>query len=96
MSWISTSRCDSRPGGPEARRIFGGRGSECALGPGWSFDWAFCCDRFLTGAAQTMRSSMALNAICKPRNSTRPHDPENAGHLQKLRPIARGCMKKAP
>ena len=28
------------------------------------------------------------------RNSTRPHDPENAGRLQELRPLAPTCTKK--
>ena len=38
--------------------------------------------------------ALAQRARCAPRNSTRPHDPENEGHLQKLRLVARDCTKK--
>ncbi len=40
--------------------------------------------------------ALAQRARCAPRNSTRPHDPENEGHLQKLRLVARDCTKKRP
>ena len=40
-------------------------------------------------------TALARRARCARRKQTRPHDPEDAGHLQKLRPVARGCMKKA-